>query len=310
MKTTVLVTRTEVEVGRKLKATSLAVAKLSDYAQLVKLKLSALVIITTAFGYLLALRNHWTEVSLHWALTLVGAFLIVGAANAFNQVLERDLDALMARTMNRPLPSRRMGVAEAVFAATLMATSGLTVLTLTTNWLTVILASVAFSLYIFSYTPLKRKTEFCTLIGAISGAIPPVMGWTAVRNELSPETLALFALQFLWQFPHFWAIAWLYREDYRKVGFKALPVRGDPESVTRQTFYYTVATILVSAYPILTGKVNLLYAVGWSVLGIWFLKSALKFCQQPTKRASKNLLMVADIYLPLLLTLWLLTAVK
>jgi heme O synthase-like polyprenyltransferase len=102
MKTTVLVTRTEVEVGRKLKATSLAVAKLSDYAQLVKLKLSALVIITTAFGYLLALRNHWTEVSLHWALTLVGAFLIVGAANAFNQVLERDLDALMARTMNRP----------------------------------------------------------------------------------------------------------------------------------------------------------------------------------------------------------------
>ena len=310
MKTTVLVTRTEVEVGRKLKATSLAVAKLSDYAQLVKLKLSALVIITTAFGYLLALRNHWTEVSVHWALTLFGAFLIVGAANAFNQVLERDLDALMARTMNRPLPSGRMGVAEAVFAATLMATSGLTVLTLTTNWLTVILAFIALSLYIFAYTPLKRKTEFCTLIGAISGAIPPVMGWTAVRNELSPEALALFALQFLWQFPHFWAIAWLYLEDYRKVGFKALPVRGDPESVTRQTVYYTVATILVSAYPILAGKVNLLYAVGWSVLGIWFLRSALKFCQQPTKRASKNLLMVADIYLPLLLTLWLLTAVK
>ena len=197
MKTTALITQTEIEVVRKFKMSNVAVAKISDYAQLVKLKLSTLVVITTAFGYLLAVRNHWTEVSSHLVLTLIGAFMIVGAANAFNQVLERDLDGLMERTKGRPLPSGRMGLFEAIFAATFLAASGLTLLTLFTNWLTVFLSSLAFSLYVFAYTPLKRKTEFCSLIGAISGAIPPVMGWTAVRNELSPDVLALFALQFL-----------------------------------------------------------------------------------------------------------------
>jgi len=284
--------------------------KLSDYAQLVKLKLSTLVVITTAFGYLLALRNHWTEVSAHLILTLIGASMIVGAANAFNQVLERDLDGLMGRTKSRPLPSGRMGLTEAVFAASLLSASGLTLLALFTNWLTVLLSSLAFCLYVFAYTPLKRKTEFCSLIGAISGAIPPVMGWTAVRNELSPDAVALFSLQFFWQFPHFWAIAWLYREDYQKVGFKMLPVKGDLNSVTRQTVYYTVATILVSAYPLLVGKVSWFYAVGGSLLGIWFLNSALKFYREPTKKFARKLLMVADIYLPLVLMLWLSTSVK
>ncbi len=298
------------EVSGNLGLMTIAANKLSDYAQLVKLKLSTLVVVTTTFGYLLALRNHWTEVSAHFVLTLIGAFMIVGAANAFNQVLERDLDGLMERTKGRPLPSGRMSLFEAIFAATFLAASGLTLLALFTNWFTVFLSFLAFSLYVFAYTPLKRKTEFCSLIGAISGAIPPVMGWTAVRNELSPDALALFSLQFFWQFPHFWAIAWLYREDYQKAGFKMLPVKGDLNSVTRQTVYYTLVTILVSVYPLLFGKVSWFYAFGSSLLGIWFLNSALKFYRQPTKRASKKLLMVADIYLPLLLTLWLLTLTR
>jgi len=310
MKSTLLMTQDGTEVGGNLGLLAIAANKLSDYAQLVKLKLSTLVVVTTAFGYLLALRNHWMEVSAHLMLTLIGAFMVVGSANAFNQVLERELDSLMERTKGRPLPSGRMGLFEAVFAATFLAALGLTILALFTNWLTVLLSSLAFCLYVFAYTPLKRKTEFCSLIGAISGAIPPVMGWTAVRNELSPDALALFALQFLWQFPHFWAIAWLYREDYQKVGFKMLPVKGDLNSVTRQTVYYTLATILVSVYPLLVGRVSWFYAVGGSLLGIWFLNSALKFYRQPTKKASKNMLMVADIYLPLLLMLWLLTLTR
>jgi len=310
MKSTLLMTQDGTEVSGNLGLLAIAANKLSDYAQLVKLKLSTLVVVTTAFGYLLALRNHWMEVSAHLMLTLIGAFMVVGSANAFNQVLERDLDSLMERTKGRPLPSGRMGLFEAVFAATFLAALGLTILALFTNWLTVLLSSLAFCLYVFAYTPLKRKTEFCSLIGAISGAIPPVMGWTAVRNELSPDALALFALQFLWQFPHFWAIAWLYREDYQKVGFKMLPVKGDLNSVTRQTVYYTLATILVSVYPLLVGRVSWFYAVGGSLLGIWFLNSALKFYRQPTKKASKNMLMVADIYLPLLLMLWLLTLTR
>jgi protoheme IX farnesyltransferase len=310
MKSTLLMTQDGTEVSGNLGLLAIAANKLSDYAQLVKLKLSTLVVVTTAFGYLLALRNHWMEVSAHLMLTLIGAFMVVGSANAFNQVLERELDSLMERTKGRPLPSGRMGLFEAVFAATFLAALGLTILALFTNWLTVLLSSLAFCLYVFAYTPLKRKTEFCSLIGAISGAIPPVMGWTAVRNELSPDALALFALQFLWQFPHFWAIAWLYREDYQKVGFKMLPVKGDLNSVTRQTVYYTLATILVSVYPLLVGRVSWFYAVGGSLLGIWFLNSALKFYRQPTKKASKNMLMVADIYLPLLLMLWLLTLTR
>jgi len=310
MKSTLLMTQDGTEVSGNLGLLAIAANKLSDYAQLVKLKLSTLVVVTTAFGYLLALRNHWMEVSAHLMLTLIGAFMVVGSANAFNQVLERDLDSLMERTKGRPLPSGRMGLFEAVFAATFLAALGLTILALFTNWLTVLLSSLAFCLYVFAYTPLKRKTEFCSLIGAISGAIPPVMGWTAVRNELSPDALALFALQFLWQFPHFWAIAWLYREDYQKVGFKMLPVKGDLNSVTRQTVYYTLATILVSVYPLLVGRVSWFYAVGGSLLGIWFLNSALKFYRQSTKKASKNMLMVADIYLPLLLMLWLLTLTR
>ncbi|MFA0783656.1 heme o synthase [Fervidibacter sacchari] len=310
MKSTLLMTQDGTEVSGNLGLLAIAANKLSDYAQLVKLKLSTLVVVTTAFGYLLALRNHWMEVSAHLMLTLIGAFMVVGSANAFNQVLERELDSLMERTKGRPLPSGRMGLFEAVFAATFLAALGLTILALFTNWLTVLLSSLAFCLYVFAYTPLKRKTEFCSLIGAISGAIPPVMGWTAVRNELSPDALALFALQFLWQFPHFWAIAWLYREDYQKVGFKMLPVKGDLNSVTRQTVYYTLATILVSVYPLLVGRVSWFYAVGGSLLGIWFLSSALRFHRQSTKKASKNMLMVADIYLPLLLTLWLLTLTR
>ncbi|MFA0776769.1 MAG: hypothetical protein PVTTEEND_000483, partial [Candidatus Fervidibacter sp.] len=199
-------------------------AKVADYLQLIKLKLSALVLFTVALGYLLALRNPLPLVIGHWLLTLLGSFLVIAAANAFNQVWEREADGRMRRTMNRPLPAERMSVTEAFCAAVLMALVGLTTLALATNWLTTFLAGLALGLYVLAYTPLKRRTEFCTLVGAVAGALPPVMGWTAVRGEINGEAAALFALQFLWQFPHFWAIAWLYRDDYQRAGFRMLPV--------------------------------------------------------------------------------------
>ncbi len=300
------VTMTQVVAIRKNSLQALSV-KFSDYLQLTKFKLSSLVVITTGLGYLIALRNPLTAVSDHFLLTMFGSFLVVGAANAFNQVLERGTDALMVRTKNRPLPSRRMGLTEALLAGTAMTLLGLTILAWITNWLTTMLAALALTNYVFGYTPLKRRSEFCTLVGAISGAIPPMMGWAAVRNELSLEAWALFALQFLWQLPHFWTIAWLYREDYLLGGFKILPVKGEPNSVTRQTMFYTFATVVVSIYPLLTGKVTPVYALIASLLGAWFVFSALRFHSLKTKESAKKLLIVADSYLPLILLAWLLT---
>lgn len=281
--------------------------KAADYLQLIKFKLSALVTTTVVLGYLIALKDSFLTVSWHFALTLAGVFLVVGAANAFNQILERDLDALMERTKNRPLPSGRMGVAEATVGAVLMAIFGLSVLFIASEWKTTVLAAVALAIYVLAYTPLKRKSEICTSVGAISGAIPPAIGWVAVRNEFSQEAFALFALQFLWQFPHFWAIAWMYRDDYRKAGFRIFPVSGEPNEVSRRTLLYTIATVAVSAYPLLVGKVTPVYAFGLAALGIWFGSVALQFHRLRTKENAKRLLCVADIYLPLVLLLWLLT---
>ncbi len=281
-------------------------AKIADYFQLVKLKLSALVLFTVALGYLLALRNPLPLVIGHWSLTLLGSFLVIAAANAFNQVWEREVDGRMRRTMNRPLPAERMSVREAFCAAILMALVGLTTLALTTNWLTTFLAGLALGLYVLAYTPLKQRTEFCTLVGAVAGALPPVMGWTAVRGEINGEAIALFALQFLWQFPHFWAIAWLYRDDYQRAGFRMLPVCGAVETVTRQVFSYSVATVLVSLYPLLMPlRMPEVYLTAATLAGAWLLWTALQFGDNPTRRMARRLLITADAYLPLVLLAWL-----
>lgn len=280
-------------------------AKVVDYLQLIKLKLSTLVLFTVALGYLLALRNPFPLVIGHWSLTLLGSFLVIAAANALNQVWEKEADGMMRRTMNRPLPAGRMSVVEALCAAFLMALCGLTVLALTTNWLTTFLAGLALALYVLVYTPLKRHTEFCTLVGAVAGAIPPVIGWTAVRAEITLEAVILFALQFLWQFPHFWAIAWLYWDDYRRAGFRMLPACGAVETVTRQVFSYSVATVLVSLYPLVMPlKMAEVYLVV-ALTGAWLLWTALQFGDNPTHQMARRLLITVDTYLPIVLLAWL-----
>ncbi len=281
-----------------------ALAKARDYLQLSKFRLSALVVATAGFGYLLALPTSLNDAFGHWLLMLLGTFGVVAAANAFNQVLERDVDALMSRTATRPLPAQRMSVTEAVSVASAMAISGLLLLALTIHWLAALWALFALLVYVLAYTPLKRTSELCTFVGAIAGAVPPVIGWLAASKQFSAEAAVLFALQFLWQFPHFWAIAWMYRDDYAKAGFKMLPVTGDGRRVAQQMAGYTLALIAVSLLPALLGWVSHLYLLGASMAGVWLLRSVFAFCHQPTTFSAKRLLMTANAYLPLLLVLW------
>jgi len=281
-------------------------AKVADYLQLIKLKLSALVLFTVALGYLLALRNSLSLVIGHWSLTLLGSFLVIAAANAFNQVWEREVDGRMRRTMNRPLPAERMSVKEAFCAAILMALVGLTTLALTTNWLTTFLAGLALGLYVLAYTPLKQRTEFCTLVGAVAGALPPVMGWTAVRGEINGEAVALFALQFLWQFPHFWAIAWLYRDDYQRAGFRWLLVGARWKPPPLDVVSSSVAPALGTLCPLWL----LLRMPGCSLTapasaGTWLLGAPFQLADTPNRRLARRLLITADAYLPLVLLAWL-----
>lgn len=280
--------------------------KVIDCLQLMKWKLSSLVIFTAGLGYLLATGTgvKWS----HFALTIGGLFLIVGAANTFNQILERRVDRLMERTANRPLPAERMTAMEATLFGVMATLSGMAVLATVTNGLTVCLALFAFFAYVFLYTPLKSKTNFCLFIGALSGALPPVLGWTAVRSSLGWEALVLFATQFFWQFPHFWAIAWLYRDDYQRVGFRVLPVIKGKSMVGVASFSFALTVVALSFVPFFLGWVHPVYWVGVSLLGGLFLVAAGRFWRDLTLFRARRLLVTADLYLPTLLLLWWVTA--
>src|SRR5436190_16652519 len=195
-------------------------AKLGDYAQLMKMRLSSLVVFSAAMGYLVATGADFSWPQL-WLLML-GGFLVTGSSNGFNQVLEKDLDKLMDRTTRRPLPDSRMSNAEASVASLLMGVGGVAILWVFMNPLTGILSLCSLLIYAFVYTPLKRITPFAVFVGAIPGAIPPMLGWVAARNQIGLQALILYAIQFIWQFPHFWAIAWVLDDDYKKAGFHLL----------------------------------------------------------------------------------------
>ncbi len=227
--------------------------KLSDYGQLVKFRLTVMVLCSGLVGFWLAsgATPDWSRM----AWFALGTFLIIGGANAFNQVAERSNDRLMQRTASRPLPAGRMQVVEAVIAATTMSVVGLGVLHYRTYLLSVILAAIAMGVYLLVYTPLKRLSHWSTLAGAVSGAIPPLMGWSAVRNGLDLPAWALFGIVFLWQFPHTWSIASAYREDFTRAGYQVLPLI-DPEG--RRT---RVLVILLSC---LWRAVSLLPGRPWS----------------------------------------------
>ena len=213
-------------------------ATIRVYLELVKMRLSLLVAFSSGFGYTLGAVNFsWTV----FAMLFVGGFLVSGASITINQIIEKDLDKLMKRTEARPLPTARITVSEAKVFAAVIGLLGIILLAVATNWLTVVLSLVSMVLYCFVYTPLKRVGPVAVFVGALPGALPPLIGWVAATGTVSIEALVIFALQFIWQFPHFWAIAWVADDDYKKAGFKLLPSGGGKDLNTAfQIMIYTL----------------------------------------------------------------------
>jgi len=278
-------------------------ARFADYGQLLKPRVLVLVLFTVATGAILAAGGapSWAVV-IH---TLIGTTLVAGGASALNQWLERDTDALMQRTRNRPLPAGRLSPAEVFTFGLLLAITGATYLLCTMpTTLPALLAAITFASYIAVYTPLKRVTTLNTLVGAVPGAMPPLIGYAAVRGELTGEAWALFAVVFVWQIPHFLAIAWMYRDEYERAGLVMLP-GFDPDGriTARQMILYCLALIPAGLMPLVVGHAGWLYAAGATLLAVYFLMSAVRFARQRTDGLARRVLRTSLLYLPLVLIL-------
>ena len=279
---------------------------LADFVELTKPRIAVLVLFTVAAGALLAGPG-----SVDWVVLLhavLGTGLIASAASALNQYLERHSDARMSRTENRPLPAGRLQPAQVVVFGTGLAVLGVTYLAVTVRQpLTVAVAVFTFLSYVFVYTPLKRVTWLNTLIGAVPGALPPVIGWTAVRGTLDVEVVLLFLMVFCWQLPHFLAIAWIYREDYARAGLLMLPVVDRTGRRTaRQMIGFCLALLVVSLLPALMGPFGWLYLTGATLLGLGFFGATVGFAREHSTAQARRVLRASLIYLPVLLALLLL----
>ena len=274
-------------------------SRLVDLYELTKPRMNFLVVITTAVGYYMAVRH-----SFEWARllhTIFGTALTAAGASVLNQFIERKYDALMPRTSDRPLPGGRINPADALFFGVTLGVCGVAYLALTVNALTAVLGAFTLLSYVFVYTPLKRITPFNTVVGAVPGAIPTMMGVTAVTGAVSPEALALFAILFLWQMPHFLAIAILYRDDYAAGGFQMLPVVDRDLSVTgRQIVLYSIALIPASIVPVSLGMAGVNYFVTAMLLGLAFLSFGISCATTGTRSDARKLFFSSILYLPLL----------
>lgn len=269
-------------------------------ADLVKARLTALVLLTTFVGFYLGWQGPMNFVAMFHAL--FGTALVASGASALNQLLEREFDAKMRRTASRPLPSGRMQPASVALFGGVTSVVGLVYLAVLVNPLTSIVGAVTSISYLFIYTPLKRVTWMNTLVGAIPGALPPLMGWTAARNELSGEGWALFAILAFWQIPHFMAIAWLYREEYAKAGFVMLPnVDVGGSRTAHHSVTNTIALMLASLCPFALGLNGRVYLAVALVLGVGYFWFAVRFARQLTARRARQLFLFSIIYLPLLI---------
>ncbi|HEY1662648.1 MAG TPA: heme o synthase [Verrucomicrobiae bacterium] len=270
------------------------------FADLVKARLTTLVLLTTAVGFYIGWQGPMNFVL--FFNTLAGTALVAGGAAALNQLLEREYDARMRRTQDRPLPSGRLQPATVAIIGGVGSVAGLVYLAAAVNLLTSVLGAVTLISYLFIYTPLKRVTWLNTAIGAIPGALPPLMGWAAARNELSGQGWALFAILAFWQIPHFFAIAWIYREDYAKAGFVMLPnVEAGGQRTAQQTVSHALALLIVSLCPFLFKMAGLVYLGGAVFLGAAFLLCAIQFSRQLNLARARQLFLASIIYLPLVL---------
>ena len=270
---------------------------LSDFSQLTKFRLSITVVISSIAGYFLAVDTvHYPTL----LLLILGGYAMVGASNAFNQVFEKDLDKLMLRTQNRPLPTGRMQPNRALFIGVILTLIGISAL-YSINLKTAFFASLSIFLYACVYTPLKQKTPLSVFVGAFPGAIPFMLGWVAATNEFGIEPGVLFMIQFFWQFPHFWAIGWLMHDQYQVAGFKMLPSGARDHSTAFQTVFYTLWTVVISLLPAFhyTGLLVLSIpaAIGVGVLGLFFLFYAIRLMFLKTDQAARFLIRASIVYI-------------
>jgi protoheme IX farnesyltransferase len=271
-----------------------------DFVQLVKARLTLLVLLTTAVGFYLAAPSPTNYAGLFHVV--FGTALAAASAAALNQWWERGADALMHRTKTRPIPAGRMSPRDAFVIGTLLAAAGITYLALVCNALTAFLAGLTIVLYIFAYTPLKRISTANTLVGAIPGAIPPMIGWAAARGEINAGSWSLFAILFFWQMPHFFALAWMYRADYARAGFQM--ISSDDETGVRsssQSVLFCLLLLVVGGVPAYLGLTNAIYVPIAFVLGGLFIAVAMQFHRRKTARDARRLFIMSIIYLPLLL---------
>lgn len=271
-----------------------------NYIEITKPRLSIVVVFSSAAGYFLGATTYdwWTVL-----LLCVGGYFLVGSSNVFNQIIEKDLDALMKRTQNRPLPTGRVSVQNAWIYGVLMALSGIYMLFLI-NFATAFFGALSILLYAAVYTPLKTRTPLCVFVGAFPGAIPYMLGWVAASGNFGIEPGTLFMLQFFWQFPHFWAIGWMLEDDYKAGGFKMLPTGSADKGTAVQIILYTILTIMISLVPVF-GVTGELYITVWSavlvgLLGAWFLYYAVKLFKERSNAVAKKLMLVSVSYITLI----------
>jgi protoheme IX farnesyltransferase len=289
-------------------ALSAAWSRAAAYLSLTKPRLVLLVLVTVAVGFLLGARGSALHLRFAtFAATLVGTALVAGGAGALNQWLERARDARMRRTANRALPSGRITASEAALFGGSLVLLGTGMLLVGANALSAVLAFVTFLLYVFVYTPLKPWTSLNTVVGAVPGALPPLIGWGAATGRLGLEAWSLFLIVFLWQFPHFLAIAWIYRDDYQRAGFRMLTA-GDSSGVrtSRQAVSYALALIPVGLLPAAIGLAGPIYFAGALVLGIVYLADAVRFWLEVSDLRARRMLWASFVYLPVVLILLLL----
>ena len=286
-----------------------------EYSVLLKARVTTLLILTTWCGAYFAAAKSGTS-SLSWTVfnALLGIGLVSAGTAAVNEVMERDLDARMRRTAMRPLVTKSMSVMHASVVAFGMTLGGVIYLWLTTNWQTALLTGLTSASYLLVYTPMKQVHPICTFLGAFPGAMPPVLGWVAVRGRIDAEAVVLFAIMFFWQFPHFHSIAWLYREDYENAGVRMLPVvESDGRSTIRAIMLYSIALVPVTLAPTLMGMTGWTYFAGALLLGgglLWFSLRMATMKLTPlapqSKLRARHLLQASVIYLPLLFALMML----
>ena len=296
----VINTSPEIAVLPPAQSVEQAPSRAVDYYELTKPRMNFLVLVTTMVGFFMAVTHHWDWLRL--PATLAGTALAAASAATLNQWIERDYDRLMPRTRNRPFASGRLSSAEVFGFGIVLGVLGVVCLLTLVNATTAVLGLTTILSYLLVYTPLKRVTTLNTVVGAIPGAIPPMMGWTAVTGRISVEAAALFCVLFLWQMPHFLAIAILYKRDYAAGGFKMLPVVDEDLTITgRQMILYAAALIPVSLVPTLLGMTGTAYFVVAVMLGLGYLSFSLTAASTRERLDARKLFFFSIIYLPVLL---------